>query len=99
VPPKKYAIKGEPDFHNISDEKLKAYLDLIQQMIFSYKYHDKDKSEVLTEIWKELSIEDTERLCASAIAEIDRQSKEESSPTSALIKKVPKLRRSPAKSK
>lgn len=97
MPPKKYAIKGEPDFHNISDEKLKSFLDLAQQMIFAYKYHDAEKTEVLKSIWKDLSNEHTDRLCRSACEAID---KGESSGTPApMLKKVPKVRKSPAKRK
>lgn len=90
MPPKKYALKGEPDFHTISDERLKGFLDLAQQMIFAYKYHDKDKTKVLEEIWHDLSCEHVDRVAASAIEELSKQ--EESVAT---VKKVPKLRRSP----
>lgn len=93
MPPKKYAIKGEPDFHTISDERLKGYVDLAQQMIFSYKYYDSEKVKVLEEIWKDMTNEEVDRLCASAHEEID---KEELS-TATIIRKVPKLRKSPLK--
>ena len=94
MPPKKYAIKGEPDFHRISDEKLKSFLDLTQQMIFAYNQHDSTKAEVLKSIWKDLSIESTDRFAQSACEAID---KGESMGTPApLLKKVPKVRKSPA---
>lgn len=101
MPPKKYAIKGEPDFHYISDERLKSFLDLIQQMIFAYKYHDKEKHEVLCAIWKDLSCEDADRLARSAIEELERQEREEKEGVkpAPLLKKVPKVRKSPAKRK
>lgn len=95
MPPKKYAIKGEPDFHLISDEKLKSFLDLTQQMIFAYNHHDDEKVEVLRAIWKELSIEDTDRLARSACEAIDKSESVGSS--TPLLKKVPKIRKSPAK--
>ena len=69
-------MKGLPDFSTLSDERVKEYLDLAQQMIFAYKYCDEEKTRVLTEIWKQLSDEHTDRLCASACAELDRQEKE-----------------------
>lgn len=95
MPPKKYAIKGEPDFHTISDERLKQFLDLAQQMIFAYKYHDKEKCEVLQAIYHDLMCEDVDRLADSAIAELSRQEKQES----AIVRKTPKLRRSPVNRK
>jgi len=99
MPPKKYALKGEPDFHNINDERLKSFMDLIQQMIFAYKIHDKDKVRVLEEIWKELSIEDADRCARSAVEELERQEREENEEVkpAPLLKKVPKVRKSPAK--
>ena len=70
-------MKGKPDFTTISDSKLKDYIDLAQQMILSYKYCDEEKSRVMTEVWKQLTNEYTDRLCASACEELDRQEKEE----------------------
>lgn len=101
MPPKKHAVKGEPDFHFISDEKLKSFMDLTQQMIFSYKRYDKEKTKVLEEILKDLSWEDADRLSRSAIEELERQEKEGRSPDSPtpMLKKVPKVRKSPAKRK
>ena len=89
MPPKKFALKGEPDFHNISDERLKSFLDLAQQMIFAYKGHDDTKVKVLQEIWKDLSVEHTERLCNKPVEK----------PPVNMIRKAPKLRMSPANRK
>ena len=97
MPPKKYAIKGEPDFHTISDERLKSFLDLTQQMIFAYSHHDNAKVEVLKSIWKDLNIEDCDRLACSACESIDNGENEVY--TTPLLKKVPKVRKSPAKRK
>lgn len=88
MPPKKYALKGEPDFHTIGDERLKSFLDCAQQMIFCYKGHDDEKVKVLESIWKDLSVEHTERLC--------NMPEVKASPTP-MLKKVPKIRKSPAK--
>ena len=89
MPPKRrYAVKGEPDFHAISDERLKSFLDYTQQMIFSYKGLDDSKVKVLQEIWKDLSVEHTSRLCSMP------EVKESPAP---MLKKVPKIRKSPAK--
>ena len=88
-------LKGQPDFTTISDERLKGFLDLAQQMIFAYKYCDEEKTRVLTAIWKELSIEHTDRLCNSACAELECQSKEEEvvPPTVHKIKMVKRIKR------
>ena len=91
MPPKKYALKGEPDFHNLSDEKVKSFLDLTQQLIFCYKGVDDTKVQVLREIWKDLSNESVERLCNSPA-----KTPVKDSPCT-LLKKAPKMRRSPAK--
>lgn len=86
MPPKKYALKGEPDFHKLSDEKVKSFMDFSQQMIYAYKGHDDSKVKVLQEIWKDLSVEHTSRIANMP----------EVSPAPAL-RKVPKIRKSPAK--
>ena len=86
MPPKKYALKGEPDFHNLSDERVKSFLDLTQQMIFVYKHHDAEKVKVLESIWKDLSVEHTSRI--ANMPEVQKSS---------VLKKVPKIRKSPAK--
>lgn len=101
MPPKKYAVKGEPDFHNINDERLRSYMDSIQQMMFAYKYHDAEKVKVLEDIWKELSWEDADRRARSAVEELERQEREEKEGVkpAPLLKKAPKMRKSPAKRK
>lgn len=92
MPPKKYALKGEPDFHNLGDEQVKSFLDLSQQMIYAYKGCDDSKVKVLQEIWKDLSVEHTSRICAMP----DKTPTVRVSSTH-LMKKVPKIRKSPAK--
>ena len=97
MPPKKYAIKGEPDFHRISDVTLTAFVDLTQQLIFAYNQCDSEKTEVLKSIWKELSNEEADRRCRSALCAVEeRDAKSTSAP---LMRKVPKMRKSPAKRK
>lgn len=93
MPPKKFALKGEPDFHNLSDEKVKSFLDLTQQMIFAYKGHN-DKVKVLQEIWKDLNVEGTERLIVSS----EKAGSVVKAPAP-MIRKAPKLHKSPAKRK
>ena len=95
MPPKKYAVKGEPDFHNISDEKLKSFLDLIQQMIFSYSLYDEEKTKVLESVWKDLSNEKVERYAVSISESIDR----DEGSLSSVLRIAPKVRKSPAKRK
>ena len=90
MPPKKFALKGEPDFHTIGDERLKSFLDFAQQMIFAYKGHDDSKVKVLQEIWKDLSVEHTSRLCNMPVVE---------KVPAPMLKKVPKIHKSPAKRK
>lgn len=86
MPPKKFALKGEPDFHTIGDEKVKSFMDFAQQMIFAYKGHDDAKVKVLESIWKDLSVEHTERIANMPEA-----------PKAPMLKKIPKIRKSPAK--
>ena len=88
-------MKGLPDFTTLSDERVKEFLDLAQQMIFAYKYCDEEKTRVLTEIWKQLSDEHTDRLCASACAELDHQEKEQELVPTAVhkIKTVKRIKR------
>lgn len=80
MPPKRVPIKGEPDFTTISDERLKGFIDLAQQMVFAYKYCDEEKTRVMQDIWKQMSNEHTERLCASACVELDRKAEIEEKP-------------------
>lgn len=56
-------VKGQPDFSTISDENLRGYIDLSQQMIFAYKYCDEEKVRVLTAVWKQMSDEYSDRVC------------------------------------
>lgn len=90
MPPKKYALKGEPDFHTLSDDRVKSFVDLTQQLIFCYKHFDLEKTKVLQEIWKDLSVEHTSRLANKP---------EVVSTPAPMLGKAPKLRRSPAKRK
>lgn len=60
-------LKGEPDFTSISDERLKGFIDLSQQMIFAYKHLDEEKTRVFEEVWKQLSNEYTKRLCDAPV--------------------------------
>lgn len=65
MPRKTYAVKGQPDFHTIGDDRLKDYRDFAQQMMFSYKGVNPDAVKVLESIWKDLSDEITDRLVES----------------------------------
>lgn len=94
MPPKKYALKGQPDFHNLSDDKVKSFLDLTQQLIFAYKPYDSEKVKVLESIWKDLSVESTERVIVSS-----EKAGSEAKTHVVMIRKAPKLRKSPAKRK
>ena len=59
--------KGSPDFTSLSDARVKECLDLAQQMIFAYQYCDEEKVRVLTEVWKQLSDEHTDRLSKAPV--------------------------------
>ena len=48
-------------FSHLSDEKLEMYIPMFQDFIFCYRHEDKDKEEMLQEIWKMLTLEDLER--------------------------------------
>lgn len=64
-------LKGKPDFTRLSDEKLKGYIDLAQQMIFAYQYCDEEKVRVLTDVWKQMSDEYTERMCNAPFERVE----------------------------
>lgn len=66
-------MKGKPDFTTISNERLNGFIDLAQQMIFTYKYCDEEKVRVMTEVWKDLSTERTERLCNEPFIEPEKE--------------------------
>lgn len=82
---KRVPIKGVPDFTNVSDKRLKEHIDLIQQLIFSYKGVSDVKVKMLREMWKEMSDEYADRLADSAIQEVSRQ---EESPKDIPVRRV-----------
>ena len=82
---KRLPIKGEPDFSVLSDSKIKDFMNTLQQMIFSYQ-EDKEKKAILTEMWKQLSNEMTDRQVVEA-------EKEVSADTSVVVHKVKPVKR------
>lgn len=60
--PRRTSLKGQPDFTTISDRQLKEYQDVIQAMIFAYSHYDKEVTEVLRKVWKQISNNLTDRL-------------------------------------
>ena len=62
INPRRTPLKGQPDFTSISDRKMKEYQNVVQDMIFAYKYYDKESTELLKKIWKQLSDNLTDRL-------------------------------------
>ena len=90
---KRVPIKGEPDFTNISNERLRGYADLIEQMIFSYKGVSDEKVRVLKDISKELSAEKTNRLCESANTMLEKQVDEVDNLSVHKIKPVKRIKR------
>ena len=97
MPPKRHAEKGKPNFHNLKDDKLLSFMDLTQQLIFAYNRFDEAKVEVLRTIWKDLCVENSDRLAQSALEVIEKQ--EDSVSTGTTMLKSPKIRKSPAKRK
>lgn len=83
-------IKGQPDFTMISDERLKGFIDLAQQMIFAYEHCDEEKARVLREVWKQMSDEYTDRLSKAPFS----PPVEESAPLIHKIKTVKTLKKS-----
>ena len=69
----KTPMKGTPDFSTLSDDKVRDYRDLAQQMIFAYKYCDEEKTRVLTDIWKQLSDECADRLNNTPFIEPEKE--------------------------
>ena len=59
--PKKVPLKGKPDFTKFSDERLEAYLDLVQGLIHAYAAFSEER-EVLFRIWKALSDHQIDRV-------------------------------------
>lgn len=55
-------LKYKPDFKRLTDEQVKSYVNLIQDMIHCYNDPKDTRTGVLVEIWKDLTIEQTERL-------------------------------------
>ena len=85
-------IKGEPDFTGMSDKKIKACLEAVQDLLFVYKYCDLKKVEVLSSAWKDLSHEDTKRTAESAFKALDKEENREIKAQKRIIKPV-KIRR------
>lgn len=67
-------LKGLPDFTHLSDEKLREYVEFAQQMIFAYEHCDEEKTRVLKEVWKQLSDENTDRLCSTPFKRVEESS-------------------------
>ena len=59
--PKKVPFKGGPDFTKLADERLEAYLDLVQGLIHAYTAFSEER-EVLFRIWKALSDHQMDRM-------------------------------------
>ena len=90
---KKTPIKGEPDFTTVSDETLKGFLDLAQQMRFVYQLCDGEKTRVMKEVWKQIADECAERLHKSVSEDLSRQSVEVETPVVHKIKMVKRIKR------
>lgn len=85
-------VKGKPDFSIFNDERVKSFEDFIQQMIYAYKYCSPEKTAVLEEIWKDLSIE-----CANRVGKNTHKTTKSAEKDSSSLRKAPKLRKSPMK--
>ena len=61
-------IKGKPDFTYIKTEDLITYMDVVQQMIFAYKYESAVITESMQTVWKDINSE----LCDRQAEESDK---------------------------
>lgn len=91
--PKRTPIKGEPDFTSLSDETLKRFLELAQQMIFAYQQCDEEKTRVMKEVWKQISDEYSDRLHVLAVDDLSKQTPEKDIPVVHKIKMVKRIKR------
>lgn len=57
----KTPVKGQPDFTTLSDSRVKAYRNLIADMIGSYSQFP-EYTQILTQIWKDLTSENADRI-------------------------------------
>lgn len=66
-------IKGQPDFSNLDDSRLRMYRDLIDEMIGSFSDFP-EESEILKRIWRYLSDECVNRISdVSEVSDVDKE--------------------------
>lgn len=75
INPRKTPLKGEPDFTSLNDSELKEGKDLIQSLIFAYKYCDKEVTKTLQKVHKQISDNLTERLTYDTMSALSEQTK------------------------
>ena len=73
INPRKVPIKGEPDFTAISDDRMREYKDLAQDMIFAYKYCDEKVAEAFKRAYKQISDNLTDRISYDTITSLSEQ--------------------------
>lgn len=62
MPAKKYDIKGEKHFPNISDETLEEYADMIQTLLYNYPKRDNPEMyQTLSNCLQDIKIELVDR--------------------------------------
>ena len=61
-------IKGKPDFTHTKTEDLITYMNVVQQMIFAYKYESAVITEAMQTVWKDINSE----LCDRQAEENDK---------------------------
>ena len=76
VNPRRTPLKGEPDFTILSDEKLKMYIDMAQNMVSAYRDCDKDITLAFQKAHKQMSDNFTKRINYDTIS-VDEEEKEE----------------------
>lgn len=69
---RKITEKGQPNFSNLNYDKLREYRDVVNEMIGAFSEFPEEK-EVLTKVWKALSCECADRLCALPEAETPKK--------------------------
>lgn len=85
------AIKGMPDFSFMRDKEISQYCAMIERLAGSYRYCNKDISETLKRVWKDLESERQTVACVGS--NIPISIKESDSAPKML--KVSRLKKSP----
>ena len=73
INPRKTPLKGEPNFTSVSDDRMREYKDLVQQLIFAYEYCDKEITVAMKKAYKHISDNLTDRLTYDTMTALSKQ--------------------------